>query len=1395
MSTIDEGIVSMKFDNKQFESGVQTSMSTLEKLKRLLKLDGAGKGLGELNAAGKNFSLAGISSGVDAINSKFSALGIIGIGALANIGAAAVNAGAQMAKSLTIDPIMQGFSEYELKMGSIQTILANTARHGTSLRQVTASLDELNTYADKTIYNFGDMTRNIGLFTNAGIKVEDATSMIKGFSNEAAASGTSAQGAAGAAYQLSQALSAGTIRLMDWRSLTNVGMGNKNMQNGIIEIADAMGTFTGRGTDATKATKDFTGSLEKGWLTADVMQNYLKIQAGELSDAQMKSIGLSEKQISAFKKQAQTAEDAATKVRTFTQLIGTLREAVGSSWAETFDLLIGDFDEATKLWTNVNNVLGDMIGASGKARNELLKGWADSGGRADALSGLENIFKGIMSVVKPVSEAFREIFPATTVAQLKALSTTFKEVTAGLKLSGQNAENFKSTFKGLFAVISIAWTIFKGFISAIGEMVGAFTPAGEGILGITGNIGDFLVEVDKAVKSADGFSAVFKTIAKAIKAVLSLFTGVSLGDAVSNFFGDVKGIDISGITGPLKGFLEFFAPFASQIAEGFKFVGSKISEFMKSFDFGDVVSGASLGLLATVALSVAKFVKSLTSITDDSGGILSGFKEIIGGITGSLEAMQASLRAKTLLTIAGAIALLAASAIALSMVDQKKLSSALGAITVMLIQLFGALAIFETLMSGKGFTGITRVAVALVILAVAVNILASAVRKLGTMNWKELIKGLGGVAVLLGLLAGTSRLLEKNAKGMIRTAAGLVILAVAIRILVGAVERLGNLDIEVLVKGLASLGILLLQITIFSNTLGNAKGIVKTAAAMVILGLAINVFAGAIKKLGDLSWEQLGKGLLGMAGALLIVAGAMRAMPKNMLLSSVGLLVVAEALSVLAGVMERLGGMSLKQIGKSLLVLAGSLLIIAVAMRAMSSALPGAAALLIVAGALRVLAPVLKMFSKMSWTEIGKGLLMLAGTLAIFGIAGALLTPVIPTLLLLGAAIALIGAGAMLAGIGIGLIATAMAALAVSGLAGGMAFVAVIKMLIGLLPYFMEQLGLGIVAIARVISESGPTILAAFVAVLSSLITAIWILAPKIVATLVMLVNLMANALVKNVPKLVDAGMKLLIGIVRGVSNNVGKLVDEATTLVVKFAEAIGRNSKRMIDAGIKLVIQLVNGVAEGIRNNQGAMRAAGANLAGAIIDGMTGGLATGAGRVATAAKNMAIHAYNSAKAFLEINSPSRKFKELGFGTGEGMSLGIIASISQVVSSTRRLGSAAVDSMREALSAISNETDFGIDLNPTIKPVVDLSGVSGAGSAISSLLGGSKLRVTADLARSTAAAQNRSLETSTPTAVASTEAKSVQFVQNNYSPKPLSRIELYRQTQNQLKAAKGVFVG
>jgi tape measure domain-containing protein len=382
-TTIDQRVVEMRFDNKHFESNVSTTLSTLDKLKQKLHLNGATKGLEDVNSAAKNVKMDGLGSAVEAVSAKFSALQVMGVTALANITNSAVNAGKRIVKSLTVDPIKSGFEEYETKMGSIQTILANTEHQGTTLNDVTAALDKLNTYADKTIYNFQQMTRNIGTFTAAGVDLETSVRSIQGIANLAAVSGSTSQQASTAMYQLSQALASGTVKLMDWNSVVNAGMGGKVFQNALIRTAAML---DGAASDVEAWQKknvdaygSFRESLSQGaWLTAEVLTKTLEqftMAAEEGTDeweAYKKSLmdtGYSEKQAEEILKMANTATDAATKVKTFTQLMDTLKESAQSGWAQTWELLVGDFEEAKEFFTQLSDLFGGIIGESADRRN------------------------------------------------------------------------------------------------------------------------------------------------------------------------------------------------------------------------------------------------------------------------------------------------------------------------------------------------------------------------------------------------------------------------------------------------------------------------------------------------------------------------------------------------------------------------------------------------------------------------------------------------------------------------------------------------------------------------------------------------------------------------------------------------------------------------------------------------------------------------------------------------------------------------------------------------------------------------------------------------------------------------------------------------------------------
>ena len=693
MSSIDERVVEMKFKNSQFKSGVKESLDSLSQLKKGLDLSGAAKGIKDVENAGKSFSLASMASAVENVSSKFNALGAIGFTVLQNLTNSAINAGTRIASALTIDPIKAGFSEYETQMNSIQTIMANTANKGTTLDQVSDALDKLNKYSDDTIYNFSEMARNIGTFTAAGVDLDTSTSAIKGIANLAAVSGSNSQQASTAMYQLSQAMATGTVKLMDWNSVVNAGMGGQVFQDALTETARVSGVAI---DDIIEKNGSFRNSLQEGWLTTEILTNTLSKFTGDMNEEQLRSMGYSEEQIAKVIELGKMANDAATKVKTLTQLQQTLTEAAQSGWAKTWQILVGDFEEAKVLYTNISNVIGGFINASANARNAVLTEWKDSlGGRNLLIDGLTDAFNGLLSIAKPISEAFREIFPPVTAQQLLDLTQKLHDLMQGLSISQETADKVKRAFKGVFALFSIGREAVKALGEAFGDFLGKVSPVGGSLLDIAANLGDFIVKLNEAVKSSGIFSAIFGAIGDIIAnvilvvkngvgAIADLVTGISEinSENLGSFLERIgeRFTSLTTMSELLHKALSKISPVFATIADaasqvidilfngnftsgpfaedsGFVDMLFNIRDAIKNVldtlfskaSFEGIVDAMNSGLLIAIGIAIKKFIDSLTGFTKGGDGFLNSVKDILDGVTGSLEAMQAKLIADTIL--------------------------------------------------------------------------------------------------------------------------------------------------------------------------------------------------------------------------------------------------------------------------------------------------------------------------------------------------------------------------------------------------------------------------------------------------------------------------------------------------------------------------------------------------------------------------------------------------------------------------------------------------------------------------------------------------------------------------------------------------------------------------
>lgn len=1298
---IDEKIVVMKLDNSDFQQKATETTSLFGKLRDSLSrvpgvnLQKTATELGNIQDEAGRTNLNRLSDSVQMIAGRFTTLGIMGVTALQNITNRAVDAGIALGKSLSLDQVMAGFQEYELKMGSIQTILANTQKHGTDLDDVSTALNKLNDYADQTIYNFGDMTRNIGLFTNAGLKLEESVSMIKGFSNAAAASGTDAQGAAHAAYQLSQALSAGTIRLMDWRSLTNVGMGNKNMQEGLVTLATAMGAFNGTGIDGKVVLDDFNSSLEKNWLDADVMSKYLQIMAKDMGATEMAALGLTDAQIKLFEQQANTAEEAATKVRTFSGLMDGLKEAIGSGWAVTFEQIFGDFDEATVLWTRLSDAVNGFFTASGNKRNEFLKGIADKGGFLNIFDGVANSLKPVMQVFDAVSDGFSKAFPPKSVDQVVKMTAAFLAFTKGLKLSESTVAKLTTVFQGVFSIFSSLIVIAK----LVGQSLLNLIPEGVGgsLLDLLVKVSELAIGFNQSLKdgnaltsSIEGFGQVLSVVGDILGTVIK---------AVGSFSGSLG----ENLGRALDWIIDKLTPFAQLLKEAFGPVG------------GDDILGA--GALVGIFMIVKKLQDFLGGDDDGLGGILSNLKEAIENAGGmfenlgeTLQAFATGIKIANLVLIAGSLLMIASALNTLEDIETADLAKGLMALTVALGVMMAGLAII----SKFNIVGGLKASATLLAIAGAVNIMAGALEKISDIDPERLKSGMSGLIVVTGSLVAAIVAISKFG-GKIKTGAvTLLALAGSIYILAEAVEELAKIKTGDLKKSIVALGFIFAELALFMIAVNKVKLSPTSAVGLIAVAGAIQMMVNAIQDIATVDSTELIKGLGTVAVLLAQIAIFSKvAGGPQMLLAGAGILLIAGAINALVGPITTLGNLSWEELTKGLLGMGVALAAVAAAGLLASGAIGGAIAITVMAGALNMLIGPIERFAGMTWGELVKGIGGMALGLGVLAGVSLLLTPAVGPMLAFGAAVTLMGVAVLAVGAGLALFGTGLATLATLTATSVAAIIAALGLLIK---------GFG---------ELVPAAVEFVVNLASAILDGIVDLGPKLLETVATLIIAVLRMLDEHLPEFLRLGIDIVVKIIDGIAEGLPKLVTAALdlieTLIRTLADAIGQNGPQLvsavldligeililiIDAGVQLVTALfgwIPGVSDAatavgeaaekyLRENLGAedvgdekgkdfakaledtsgkAKSAGEALAKAGKDGagslnmeQTGiefgqgfvngiGNETLLGKAVTAAKSLASSAYYALKDWLIVRSPSKKTDKVGQETGQGFANGI----------------------------------------------------------------------------------------------------------------------------------------
>jgi tape measure domain-containing protein len=1002
-SSIDQRIVEMQFDNAQFEKGISTSLKSIDNLEKGLKLDGASKGLESVSKAANSMDFSGLQGGIYAVQQKFSALEVIGITALQRITNAAISTGESLVKSLSIDQISAGFAKFGSKTSSVATLVAQ----GNELERVNEQLDRLNWFTDETSYSFTDMVANIAKFTASGKGLEESVTAMEGIANWAALSGQNASTASRAMYQLSQAMGAGIMRKEDYKSIQNASMDTDEFRQKCLDAGVALGKLKKNADDTYTSLVNNKGSFTKSqfaehltddaWFTSDVMMSVFQTYSSAVDQiydyAEEKGITASQA-ISELGDKVDSfglkAFKAAQEARTWGDAVDSVKDAVSTGWMNTFELIFGNQEEATQLWTDLANAMYDVFAGGAEARNEMLKEWKESGGRDDLIQSFWNIWDAVSKVTGSIKEAFGEIFAPMTSGKLLSMTENLKNFTESLIVSDETANKLKRTFKGVFAVFDIFKKVLGTVGDAIAKLLGSdgLKDLGNTLLDSAASLGDFLVSLNESF-STDGITGMFDKI---VTGISDLFSGVlNSAGGFSGAFGTI-GSSISSVLG--------------FIWNSFKTVFAWLKENISLKGILGTVAAAFSALtgkkLFDAASGISDFIEKLTGAGKNSGSLKAKISELFESLHDSLQALTTSIKVTSLVGIAGAIGVLTASLNTLSQLNVGSALKGISAMAAMFKMLTKSLDSITKTLSKNGSKGLMKASFSLILIAESMKVLASSMAKFGSLSFAELTKGLLGVGGGLAIFCVGLKALN-GVKIPLTTSISLLAVAESCKILGDAMGEFSGFSWEEIGRSLVAMGGALGELVVVLGILNKVSGLGSLAGSVstLIIVQSLSGLADGLSKFGGLSWDEIGHGLAGMGGALVEVSTALVAVSKlagfGSLFAAGSITIVISGLDELADSLTKFGFMSWDAIAHGLVAMGSALAEVAGFTGALGkiagfSGLLGAGSIRLTITGLSDLADAIEQIGGLSWDEIKRGLAGMGGALtevaAITGIHG-----------------------------------------------------------------------------------------------------------------------------------------------------------------------------------------------------------------------------------------------------------------------------------------------------------------------------------------------------------------------------------------------------------------------
>lgn len=1224
MSTIDERIVAIKFDNAAFQAKMSETLASLDKLTAKLSTVGMGKGFDEVAAAANRVDLSNIANNVDHISNRFSALGAIAFTTLQRLTNSVITFGKTFAETDILGPLITGG---KTRAGNIEQAQFQFRGLGMNVEEV---MKNALSAVKGTAYGLGDAAKAAAQFGASGIKAgADMSESLRAIAGTAAMTGASYSDMA---YLFTTSAAMGKITNMDFQQFATRG----------LNAAAAYGKQVGKteaqvhemATQGEIDYKSFAKAMDKAFGKHATAAN--ETYSGSLANmhAALSRVG------------AAWFGPEMTQQRDLFNTLGPAIDKVNDRLKPLFNTLLGIRQlSVTKLIDFIKHIDFSQMKIA----------------MPDFQKGFLNAFDAVGRVIVVIKEAFRDIFPKPEISKIVEFAKFFRSFTESLKMGAETTKKVREIFRGFFAAFSIGWEIVKGFALVIREVLAVLLPTGKGFLNFGASVGNVMVRLQKALVQGGKIHNFFEGLARVIiipiqfikrleKAIVGFFSiGVGskviegsfarISSRVQNVKKDIDSIQDSWgrFRERFAGVFKVFDEIWDYIQNWFSQLGDRIAKAFKPGDFDSAVDVINVGLLGGIAVMLKKFFAGGIKF-GFGGGMINKINMTLSGVTRSLQAMQTQLKASAMLKIAGAIAILTASIVVLSLVDSKALTKALTAISVGLGEMMAMmLAMDKALGSTWGGMKLGILAGALIGIATAMDILAIAIVALSKLSWGELVRGLTGVGVGLGLLVASTKMISSDTGGLVRAGISMAIIAGALIVLSKAVKEFAKISWQDLGKGFTSIAVGLKLLTGAMNNMPPTS--IFTGAAFVEIVAGLLLLSKAVREFGTISWQDIAKGMTGIGAGLLIIAGAMHLMPKNLPASATGILILSVALNIMARAVQAMGANDLGTLAKGIGAFAIMLGVLTAALVAMSGLELQAGSLVVIAGSMVIFGKAIKDLGSLDLVTLAQGLGAIAAVFGILGISAAILSPLIPEMMGLGIALVTVSAGFALFGVAAMSIAKAFEIMGKSGASGAKGIVDALKTLYTAVPLIAGAFAQTIINVAKDLLHSLPLLVRLFEAVLEQILATIVKEAPRIEKAFVVVVIQLLKAiraifpdLVKtgfemlmqflkgvrdNIYQITTLGVEILVGFVQSLTENMPMIVTAATNLIVAFLTELANHAEELVTAGMNLLVSFLQGISDNIGKVVDAV--------GSIITSFITALGQNVNRVVTAGVNVVI--------------------------------------------------------------------------------------------------------------------------------------------------------------------------